>query len=91
MPAYDFRCTTCSTVFEVTRPGSDDSPLACPECGGATKQVFHPVGVHFKGSGFHNTDYPKASSATSAATAAPAEAPSCPAAGGGCAGCPAAE
>jgi predicted nucleic acid-binding Zn ribbon protein len=29
----------------------------CPACGGDTKQVFHAVGVHFKGSGFHNTDY----------------------------------
>ena len=85
MPAYDFRCTACSHVVEVRRPASDKSPVACPECGGATKQVFHPVGVHFKGSGFHNTDYKK--------TPAPAaEPPACPAAeGGGCAGCPAAE
>lgn len=86
MPAYDFRCTACSNVSEVRRSASDDSPVPCPVCGGETKQVFHPVGVHFKGSGFHNTDYKKTS-------APPAEAPaSCPAAeGGGCAGCPAAE
>jgi putative FmdB family regulatory protein len=85
MPAYDFRCTVCSNVSEVRRPASDDSPVPCPVCGGATKQVFHPVGVHFKGSGFHNTDNRKPEPASEA----PA---SCPAAeGGSCAGCPAAE
>jgi putative FmdB family regulatory protein len=44
-------------VFEVVRPiGSTDTEV-CPSCGGATKRVFSPVGVVFKGSGFHNTDY----------------------------------
>ena len=84
MPAYDFRCVECSTICEVTRRSSDDSAVLCPECGGATKQVFHLVGVHFKGSGFYNTD-----SRTSSAVA-PAAAPACPS-GGSCAGCPAAE
>jgi putative FmdB family regulatory protein len=85
MPSYDFRCKECSHVCEVTRPGSDDSPVVCPVCGGDTKQVFHPVGVHFKGSGFHNTDNRRPEKVS--------DAPSCPAAGesGGCAGCPAAE
>ncbi len=94
MPAYDFRCTACANVCEVTRPSSDDSPVPCPVCGAATKQVFHPVGVHFKGSGFHNTDYKRGGGSHDPAPAsdpAPA-APACPAAdGGGCAGCPAAE
>lgn len=92
MPAYDFRCTACGNVCEVRRPGSDDSPVPCPVCGGTTKQVFHPVGVHFKGAGFYSTDSKRASSA---AVPAPSEsAPAaCPAAseGAGCAGCPAAE
>jgi putative FmdB family regulatory protein len=84
MPAYDFKCTSCSTVFEVTRPSADDSDVACPECGSSTKRVFTAVGVHFKGSGFHNTDYrpkPKDDSAP------------CESAGssGACAGCPAAK
>jgi putative FmdB family regulatory protein len=86
MPAYDFRCTECAHVCEVTRPSSDDSPVPCPVCGGTTKQVFHAVGVHFKGSGFHNTDYRKKE------PEAQSDAPSCPAAtGGSCDGCPAAE
>jgi putative FmdB family regulatory protein len=84
MPAYDFRCTECSRVCEVTRPARDDSPVVCPECGGATKQVFHAVGVHFKGTGFHNTDNRKTAHEEPAA-------PECPAGGAGCAECPAAE
>jgi predicted nucleic acid-binding Zn ribbon protein len=32
------------------------SGLTCPECGGALRKVFHPVGVAFKGSGFYRTD-----------------------------------
>jgi len=57
MPAYDYRCTTCGCQFEVTRAVGEKRDEPCPECGGSTKRVFSPVGVVFKGSGFHNTDY----------------------------------
>jgi putative FmdB family regulatory protein len=94
MPAYDFRCTSCRHLFEVVRPPSDTSPLACPECGATTKRVFTAVGIHFKGTGFHNTDYKdqKAIPAAPAKPELPAKADGgCAAAsGGGCAGCPAA-
>jgi putative FmdB family regulatory protein len=83
MPAYDFKCTQCSTVFEITRASSDDSPVPCPECAAQTKRVFTAVGVHFKGSGFHNTDYrPKPKDA-----AAPCESAG---SSGACSKCPAA-
>jgi len=61
MPAYDYRCTACDTIFEVTRKAGSPAEEVCPECGGPTKRVFTPVGVVFKGSGFHNTDYNKTS------------------------------
>lgn len=86
MPAYDFKCKTCGTVIEVTRPADDESLVPCPDCSGETRRVFTPVGVHFKGSGFHSTDY--------AQKGAPAaEAPSCGEAGSSpaCSSCPAAE
>ncbi len=86
MPAYDFKCKDCSVTFEVIRPASDDSPVVCPECGGETRRVFTPVGVHFKGSGFHNTDYRKPSGSSESAPS-----PSAPSCEGGCSGCPAAE
>ena len=98
MPAYDYRCTVCDERFEVTRSISDPAEAPCPACGGETKRVFTPVGVHFKGSGFYNTDYKgKKSAAEKAATASEPKttdggsAP-CPAAkeDGACASCPAA-
>lgn len=57
MPAYDYRCTACDHVFEVKRPVGATRDESCPVCGAPTKRIFSPVGVVFKGSGFHNTDY----------------------------------
>ncbi len=90
MPAYDYRCLSCESVFELNRSLSDTSVVVCPACGGATKRVFTPVGVVFKGSGFHNTDYrqrPKSEESS------PAGKDSCASAGQStaCATCPAAE
>jgi predicted nucleic acid-binding Zn ribbon protein len=35
-----------------------DGPVTeCEVCGKPVQRVFHPVAVHFKGSGFYNTDY----------------------------------
>jgi len=90
MPAYDYRCTACDNVFEIVRSISDNTSVTCPECGGDTKRVFTPVGVHFKGSGFYNTDSKKRPSSEKKEPASGAG--SCPASEtGGCAGCPAAE
>jgi predicted nucleic acid-binding Zn ribbon protein len=36
---------------------TDDPVTTCSECGAPVSRVFHPVAVHFKGSGFYNTDY----------------------------------
>jgi putative FmdB family regulatory protein len=94
MPAYDFKCTACGAVFEITRRAGEATPVTCPACGAPAKRVFTPVGVHFKGPGFHNTDYRKASDKRPAdAPAGPAPTPSCPASDGGtpCPGCPATE
>jgi putative FmdB family regulatory protein len=56
MPIYEYRCEN-GHEFEVIQSMSDDPVTACPECGGAVERVFHPVAVHFKGSGFYSTDY----------------------------------
>src|SRR5215218_4226487 len=64
MPIYEYRCTNGHT-FEVVQRMSDDPVETCEECGAPVERVFHPVAVHFKGSGFYTTDYkskPKASS-----------------------------
>jgi putative FmdB family regulatory protein len=56
MPIYEYRCENAH-LFEVMQKITDDPVTQCEECGAAVAQVFHPVAVHFKGSGFYNTDY----------------------------------
>jgi putative FmdB family regulatory protein len=56
MPIYEYRCTNGHT-FEVTQSMSDDPVETCEVCGAPVERVFHPVAVHFKGSGFYSTDY----------------------------------
>jgi putative FmdB family regulatory protein len=56
MPIYEYRCGQGHT-FEVMQRMSDDPVLSCETCSAPVERVFHPVAVHFKGSGFYNTDY----------------------------------
>src|SRR5215472_8949767 len=56
MPTYEYKCTN-GHLFEVVQRMSDDALTACQSCGATVQRVFHPVAVHFKGSGFYNTDY----------------------------------
>src|SRR5436853_226719 len=56
MPIYEYRCENGHT-FEVIQSMSDDPVETCEECGAPVERVFHPVAVHFKGSGFYSTDY----------------------------------
>jgi putative FmdB family regulatory protein len=63
MPIYEYRCNN-GHVFEVFQAMSDDPVATCNECGAPVERVFHPVAVHFKGSGFYTTDYAKKGSAT---------------------------
>jgi putative FmdB family regulatory protein len=56
MPIYEYRCLNGHT-FEVTQSMSDDPVETCEVCGAPVERVFHPVAVHFKGSGFYSTDY----------------------------------
>jgi predicted nucleic acid-binding Zn ribbon protein len=36
---------------------SDAPVTVCETCEAPVQRVFHPIAVHFKGSGFYNTDY----------------------------------
>ncbi len=58
MPIYEYKCKKGHT-FEVLQRMADDSLEKCTVCGARVQRVFHPVAVHFKGSGFYNTDYGK--------------------------------
>jgi putative FmdB family regulatory protein len=56
VPIYEYKCTN-GHVFETVQSMSDDPLTACEVCGAPVERVFHPVAVHFKGSGFYTTDY----------------------------------
>ena len=58
MPIYEYRCDKSHT-FEVMQRMADDSLEKCTICGAPVQRVFHPIAVHFKGSGFYSTDYGK--------------------------------
>lgn len=59
MPTYDFQCPSCRVSFEVKRSFSDASPVHCPKCGSAAKQVYSSLSFILKGEGFYSTDRQK--------------------------------
>ena len=56
MPVYEYRCTKGHT-FDVTQSVNDEPVRKCQVCGSPVQRVLHAPAVHFKGSGFYNTDY----------------------------------
>ncbi len=56
MPIYEYRRPD-GTTFEVLQKFSDEPLTADPETGAPVERVFRPPAIHFKGKGFHNTDY----------------------------------
>lgn len=83
MARYDYRCTSCGTVFEVEHGMLERPEIHCPSCDAVAEKVFSPSGIEFKGSGFYNTDQRGGSSSTAAtsgttASEAPCACESCP-------------
>lgn len=56
MPIYEYKCDN-GHVFEVIQKMTDEPLRKCEECGAPAARVLTPPAIHFKGSGFHNTDY----------------------------------
>jgi putative FmdB family regulatory protein len=56
MPIYEYRCKKGHT-FDTMQRFSDDAIDTCEVCGAPASRVFRAPAVHFKGSGFYNTDY----------------------------------
>jgi putative FmdB family regulatory protein len=67
MPIYEYRCERGHT-FEVMQRMTDDPLTSCSTCEAPVQRVFHPVAVHFKGSGFYSTDYGKKKSGASSSS-----------------------
>jgi putative FmdB family regulatory protein len=70
MPIYEYECRDCGRRFERMQSFHDEPIRVCPECGGETRRVFHPVGVIFKGSGWYITDSRKSTSESTSSTPA---------------------
>ena len=58
MPIYEYKCEN-GHVFDVMQKMADEALTECIECGAPAQRVLHSPAVHFKGSGFYNTDYGK--------------------------------
>ena len=58
MPIYEYKCEN-GHLFEVIQKMTDEPVTECEECGAPVIRVLHSPAVHFKGSGFYNTDYGK--------------------------------
>lgn len=56
MPIYEYRCEN-GHVFDAIQKMTDQPLTRCEECGAPAARVLTPPAIHFKGSGFHNTDY----------------------------------
>jgi putative FmdB family regulatory protein len=56
MPIYEYKCEN-GHVFEAIQRMTDEPLRKCEECGAPASRVLSAPAIHFKGSGFHNTDY----------------------------------
>ncbi|HKO38496.1 MAG TPA: FmdB family zinc ribbon protein [Solirubrobacterales bacterium] len=56
MPIYEYKCEN-GHVFDVIQKMTDEPLHECEECGASAARVLSAPAIHFKGSGFHNTDY----------------------------------
>lgn len=56
MPIYEYKCEN-GHVFEAIQKMADEPLRECEVCGASASRVLAPPAIHFKGSGFHNTDY----------------------------------
>ena len=56
MPIYEYKCEN-GHVFDVIQKMTDEPLTECQECGAPAVRVLTAPAIHFKGSGFYNTDY----------------------------------
>jgi putative FmdB family regulatory protein len=67
VPIYEYKCDN-GHVFDVMQKMSEEPLTECQECGAPAVRVLHSPAVHFKGSGFYNTDYGKKKKGAAAAS-----------------------
>ena len=58
MPTYDYKCYTCDTKSESFHKMNETCHILCEKCLCEMKKcIGSGIGLHFKGSGFYETDY----------------------------------
>ncbi len=58
MPTYEYRCKKCLIHFDVFHSMTVKAIETCKECGGEVERTISKgSGIHFKGTGFYETDY----------------------------------
>ena len=66
MPLYEYKCSSCGTVFEVMQKFTDEPLVTHQNCGGRVERLISPSALQFKGSGWYITDYARGSQGKSA-------------------------
>ncbi|AWT60304.1 MAG: hypothetical protein DF168_01510 [Candidatus Moanabacter tarae] len=63
MPTYEYECAACQSRFEVFQSITEDPLKKCPDCKSrrVKRLIGAGAGIIFKGSGFYETDYKRAS------------------------------
>jgi putative FmdB family regulatory protein len=56
MPIYEYKCEN-GHIFDAIQKMTEEPLAECQECGAPASRVLSAPAIHFKGSGFHNTDY----------------------------------
>jgi len=79
MPTYVYECKTCQKTSEIEQRITEDAftQLLCDCVPGEpqpVRRLIQPVGIAFKGSGFHINDYAATSSSPAAEAATKSEA-----------------
>src|SRR6266481_7476814 len=59
LPTYGYECTKCKEQFEVVQRMTENALAVHDDCGGELRRLLYPVGIVFKGPGFHVNDYGK--------------------------------
>ena len=56
MPVYDYACTVCDRIVEVTHGIHAHGPATCEVCGGPMRKLLSTPAIVFKGSGWAKKD-----------------------------------
>jgi len=62
MPLYEYRCTSCKSMFEVIQKFSDRPLRKCKECSGKLEKIISRSSFMLKGEGWYADNYGKGSS-----------------------------